>query len=138
MEKYREQTDENSCWNKAHDDEPIFVLRAKDVAAVDTIRAWIALRIAHGKNTIDDDKIQDCIKLCERMQSWQERGKHPMSDETFVRRCNELKDAKLPWPVARFYLWSEGAGSYETIERRLRELDPFGVANAMAEASSQG
>lgn len=25
----------NSCWNKAHDDEPIFVLRAKDVAAVD-------------------------------------------------------------------------------------------------------
>ena len=48
-----------------------------------------------------------------------------MSDKEFIRRCLELHKEKTPWVVARYYLWSEGAGSYIEIEERLRRLDPF-------------
>lgn len=50
-----------------------------------------------------------------------------MSDEDFIRRCQELHARGTPWVAARFHLWEEGAGTYAEIERRLRELDPFGV-----------
>lgn len=38
VRKLNEIADQNSCLNKAADDEPIFVLRANDEAALATIR----------------------------------------------------------------------------------------------------
>jgi hypothetical protein len=39
--------DPNSCLNKAGDDEPIFVLRAKDIVAPATVRFWHDLAAEH-------------------------------------------------------------------------------------------
>ena len=57
-----------SCLNKAHDDERLFVLLARDPAAPVAIRAWIAERIRLGKNALSDDQIREaheCAKLME-------------------------------------------------------------------------
>ena len=62
---------------------------------------------------------------CDSRNGTEETKGEVMSDKEFIRRCLELHKEKTPWVVARYYLWSEGAGSYIEIEERLRRLDPF-------------
>ena len=47
MRKQDELDDPRSCLNKAGPDEPLFVLRAHDIFAPDTVRAWISA-VKHG------------------------------------------------------------------------------------------
>ena len=57
-----------SCFNKARDNERLFVLLARDVAAPAAIRAWVAERIRLDKNTAADPQIVealDCARLME-------------------------------------------------------------------------
>ncbi len=61
--------DPNSCLNKAGDDEPIFVLRAKDLKAPDTIRHWAML--AAGTGYCRAEKIHEAYKVAEAMEKWQ-------------------------------------------------------------------
>ena len=68
MLKKDEISNPNSCLNKAKDDERIFVLRAKDLAAPSAIREWVSCRIAIGLNNPGDAKIieaLDCARLME-------------------------------------------------------------------------
>ena len=68
MIKRDEIEDQESCFNKAHEGERLFVLLARDPAAPAALRAWIAERIRLGKNTPDDDQIREaheCAKLME-------------------------------------------------------------------------
>jgi hypothetical protein len=57
-----------SCFNKARDNERLFVLIARDAAAPVAIRAWVAERLRLGKNTAADPQIVealDCARLME-------------------------------------------------------------------------
>lgn len=68
MLKFDERDNLNSCWNRAKDDERVFVLLARDSAAPAAIRAWVQERIRLGKNTWDDAQIieaLDCANLME-------------------------------------------------------------------------
>jgi hypothetical protein len=57
MEK--EITDPRSCFNKAKLRERIFVILARDVAAIETVREWMLTRIEKGKNVNDDPQIKE-------------------------------------------------------------------------------
>lgn len=68
MKKSEEVSDPQSCWNKAADDELLFVLLERDDAAADTIRYWIAKRIELGKNAADDRQLRGAAALANRME----------------------------------------------------------------------
>lgn len=72
MLKRDELEDTNSCFNKAHDRERLFVLLARDPAAPVAIRAWIAERLRLGKNVPGDEHIRDAFECAALMEL--ERG----------------------------------------------------------------
>lgn len=63
MLKRYEEALPNSCWNKAHPDELVFVLLGRDAAAHVAIGAWIEERLRTGKNKPDDAQIQEAEAL---------------------------------------------------------------------------
>lgn len=67
MIKRDEIEDTNSCLNKAHDGERLFVLLARDPAAPIAIRAWVAERIRLGKNMLEDAQIVEALDCADRM-----------------------------------------------------------------------
>ena len=69
MMKRCELSETGSCFNKAHDDEIIFVLLARDAASPATIRAWCAERARFGKNTWDDPQIKEALHCSDAMES---------------------------------------------------------------------
>lgn len=62
MKKIDELNEPTSCWNKAADDEPLFVLRGIDVAAPAVVAAWIKERKRLGKNIEGDDQTEEAEK----------------------------------------------------------------------------
>lgn len=74
MKKFAEIHDPDSCLNKAKDDELIFVLRAHDPSAPDTIRGWAANRISLGKNTISDPQIVEALACADKMEEQRANG----------------------------------------------------------------
>jgi len=58
-----------SCFNKASDQERLFVLLARDPAAPVAVRAWIDERIRLGKNKPDDDQIREARECASRMEA---------------------------------------------------------------------
>jgi hypothetical protein len=58
-----------SCFNKARDDERLFVLLSRDPAAPVAIRAWVAERIRLEKNTLTDDQIIEALDCACRMET---------------------------------------------------------------------
>lgn len=67
MKKTDEANDPKSCWNKAEDDERVFVLLAHDVAAPVAIRAWVRERIRLGKNVQGDAQITEALECASLM-----------------------------------------------------------------------
>jgi hypothetical protein len=74
MIKYQELTNPRGCLNRAHSDEPIFVLLGRDVAAGAAIRAWIDARIAAGKNEPADDQIAEALRAAARFEETSRDG----------------------------------------------------------------
>ena len=64
MEKRLEIHEPTSCLNKAGEDELLFVLLERDLAAVPAIRAWIAERIRLGLNSAYDPQITNAEAWC--------------------------------------------------------------------------
>jgi hypothetical protein len=57
-----------SCLNRAADDEPIFVLRAHDPLAADTVRRWsFARALADGFN---DPAAAGALDVADAMDKW--------------------------------------------------------------------
>lgn len=54
--------------NKIPEDEPVFLLRGKDVAAPAAIEAWCEEAKKHGA---DDNIIEDARKQADKMRLWQ-------------------------------------------------------------------
>lgn len=68
MRKSEELTLRDSCFRKAGLDEPLFVLRAKDLLAPETVRYWANQALARG---VPDAKIASALVLVEQMEAWQ-------------------------------------------------------------------
>lgn len=62
MRKKHEIARSDSCWNKATDDEILFVLLERDAAAPETIRFWARKRIELGLNKPDDIQIRNAMQ----------------------------------------------------------------------------
>lgn len=70
MLKRDEIASPNSCLNKAADDEPVFVLRAQDELAAETVRMWAAAASANGAA---HDKVEEALSLASEMEQWPNR-----------------------------------------------------------------
>jgi hypothetical protein len=68
------------CLGKAADDEPLFILRAKDPAAAFIVRVWCQL--AWQAELHEPEKIEDAKVLADRMEAW---------------RMRNVTAAPLPW-----------------------------------------
>lgn len=62
MKKFEERMHKDSCWNKAKDDQYVFVMIDHDLAMPDTIRDWAARRVKLGLNKWEDPKIQSALE----------------------------------------------------------------------------
>ena len=73
------------CYGDAGEDEPIFVLRANDPAAIAAIHAWMQARHLHnfidGAKLIEREKarLQSAQEVIHEMTAWQEAQKHQKS-----------------------------------------------------------
>lgn len=56
----------DTCLFNAEDDEPIFVLRAKDPIAADIVDIWATLAVKHH----DFEKMQSAQKIAHQMRVW--------------------------------------------------------------------
>jgi hypothetical protein len=74
MKKFDEFSDPKSCFNKANNDELLFVLLARDKSAPVAIRAWIHHRLISGKNVATDATIIEARKTADEMERYQARG----------------------------------------------------------------
>lgn len=68
MIKRDEATLPNTCWNKAREDERVFVLLARDAAAPETLRFWANKRIELGNNDRFDPQIIEALADADRME----------------------------------------------------------------------
>ena len=58
------------CWEKAADDEPVFVLRAQDELAPAVIEFWASMAL---KNGIGREKYDAAFDCAEAMRAWPHR-----------------------------------------------------------------
>lgn len=58
----------DTCLQKAGDDEPIFVLRAQDITAPETIMYWL-----HLNPRLPDKKRKEAMELAQAMRDWPRR-----------------------------------------------------------------
>ncbi len=56
------------CYDKAEDDEPMFILLARDPVAATMVRIWIKLRRLVGK--VDSEKIGEAKLCADAMEKW--------------------------------------------------------------------
>lgn len=68
MRKCDEESDPDSCWNRAVPEEEVFVLLGRDKAAAATIRFWAAERIRLGRNKPGDQKIALALLAAGRLE----------------------------------------------------------------------
>lgn len=61
----------DACLQKAADDEPIFVLRAKDKHAPHVVRLWASLARETG---CPGEKLREAQELAQKMEAW--AGQH--------------------------------------------------------------
>lgn len=91
MKRLDEINRPGSCLNKAHDDEPIFVIRAKDPVGASTVRQWAIEAERSGMH--GDDKIADARALAEDMDDW----RHDLEDGLIEGRPRSLWERLTDW-----------------------------------------
>lgn len=83
MIKRDELASPDSCINRAADDEPVFVLRAKDPTFGAVIREWIELRIAAGIDDRSDPKLTRAAALIALAEQWRRDNMTKLMIETY-------------------------------------------------------
>ena len=68
---------EHGVLSRVAEDEPIFVLRAKDALAVGAIEEWMELA---QEAAVSADKIAEADELCGLMEEWQRRNGSKLPD----------------------------------------------------------
>jgi hypothetical protein len=69
MLKRDEIADATSCFNKAKDNEMVFVLLGRDLATPATIRAWVQARLKLHLNRSDDPQIQEALAAAAQLET---------------------------------------------------------------------
>jgi hypothetical protein len=69
MLKHEEMSIPNSCWNKAKENERLFVMLARDAAAPETIRFWVEERQKLGLNKASDVQIMEAMIAADLMET---------------------------------------------------------------------
>lgn len=112
MKKHQERTDLRSCFNRAKEDELMFVLLGRDAAAPAAIRAWVKARVDSEKNKFDDAQIIEALAIARQIEL-----EHP--DFGIKDYTKDLRE-KSAEPLVRV-----GAGSFreELISRLLTCLE---------------
>jgi len=82
MLKTNEESDPNSCLNKAMPFERLFILLARDLAAPDTIEYWIRLRVRLRLNSLDDDLMKEAQLCADLMRSERDAVRSQMNSLT--------------------------------------------------------
>ena len=77
--KSLEESNPESCWNRAKPDEAVFVLLGRDACAPGAVRDWCARRIAAGKNKPDDPQITEAFWWATRVEQEQRRAESECS-----------------------------------------------------------
>lgn len=78
MRKFDELTKEDSCLNRAEDDEPLFVLRANDEIAPGLVRKWAEMyaktksRQRDGMSKAQLAKLDEAMQLADEMDKWRQ------------------------------------------------------------------
>lgn len=89
MLKKHELSYASSCLNKAGPDEPVFVLRAKDPLAAQTVRLWAAMAV-----DLHPEKVADAVDVSNEMDKWRDENctavvstpPAPMTEKSTLRR----------------------------------------------------
>ena len=68
MDKQDALRSPTSCLNKAGPFEPIFVIRAKDPLAAQTVRLWAQMAI----NQHEPEKVDEAMHLADQMEKWRD------------------------------------------------------------------
>ena len=76
MLKTNELRDPASCLNKAADDEPVFVLLARDPCAAQTVRAWASM--SNGVHS--DKKRAEALRCADLMDSYRQTRTPPTTE----------------------------------------------------------
>jgi len=71
MTKHDELANPRSCWNKARNDEMLFVLLERDQSFPATVRFWAAERVRLGINNSDDEQITSALREADEVESKQ-------------------------------------------------------------------
>lgn len=74
MKKSEEFIRDDSCFNKAENDEMLFVLLARDASAPVAVRAWIHHRLLSGKNKETDAQIVEARRVADEMEHYRAAG----------------------------------------------------------------
>lgn len=69
MTKSQNITDPQSCWNKAREDQEIFILIEHDEAYPNTVRRWANERIDLGLNNWGDAKIRSALASADLVEA---------------------------------------------------------------------
>jgi len=80
MLKRQELATHDSCLNRAHDDEPVFVLRANDASAPSAVRAWAAFYLKRKRSggswtQAAEDKAREARQLADDMENWRRENR---------------------------------------------------------------
>lgn len=95
MVKKMEKADGRSCWNKAGEDELVFVLLARDPAAGAAIEAWIEARVRLRKNQPGDTQLREAAAVASVMAEYSAKIE---ADRLLQAEANKLK----PCPACGF------------------------------------
>lgn len=134
MRKRDELADPNSCLNRARDDEWLFVLLGRDVAAAVAVRAWIESRIRQQKNKRHDPQIREAAAWIDAVvaEQWskltpaqKKLKKAHGTPEEFANACNQAADRlyittlECEAGIVKYYReWAE-AGAAQTKRRKV-------------------
>ena len=108
MRKKDERENPQSCFNRAEEDDFIFVLLDRDVATPGTIEDWANRRVSMGKNKESDKQIimarheaamvrSELVaagKFCSKCQ-----GRGIISDPLMASQCDECGGTGVPKPI---------------------------------------
>lgn len=72
MTRREEITDINSCFNRANNDEMLFILMGRDIAAPGTVLSWVLERVRLGKNKMSDPQILEALAWADKITKQQE------------------------------------------------------------------
>ena len=107
MKKLDEMTDPKSCLSKAADDEPVFVLRAKDKLAPGVVRMWVEL----ARGVHEPEKLEEATRLATLMENWHTNDAQNRLLPSHVLASENLR--RSPW-CSMF-----GCAEFEMIAKRI-------------------